>query len=105
MPDSIDLARYSVFTPPDPFEDHVGPLYFRIDGDARTHVECVSRPVWRLLRPRTRLRRFEFGHEVSAFDCGEALDRSGGRLRLQIVGGGDCRRVSAGTGDSNQREN
>ena len=34
MPDSIDLAHYSVFTPPDPFEDHTGPFYFRIDDDA-----------------------------------------------------------------------
>ena len=34
MPDSIDLARYSVFVPPDPFEDHIGPFYFRIHGDA-----------------------------------------------------------------------
>src|SRR3954468_23402704 len=34
MPDSIDLARYSVFVPPDPFEDHTGPFYFRIEGDA-----------------------------------------------------------------------
>ncbi len=43
MPDSIDLARYSVFTPPDPFEDHVGPFYFRIEGDARQagSVHCV----------------------------------------------------------------
>jgi uncharacterized protein (TIGR00369 family) len=43
MPDSIDLARYSVFTPPDPFEDHVGPLYFRIAGDALQagSVHCV----------------------------------------------------------------
>jgi uncharacterized protein (TIGR00369 family) len=43
MPDSIDLARYCVFTPPDPFEDHVGPFYFRIDGDARRagSVHCV----------------------------------------------------------------
>ena len=43
MPDSIDLARYSVFTPPDPFEDHVGPFYFRIDGDAAKSgtVHCV----------------------------------------------------------------
>jgi len=43
MPDSIDLARYSVFTPPDPFEDHVGPFYFRIDGDAAKAgtVHCV----------------------------------------------------------------
>jgi hypothetical protein len=58
-----------------------------------------------LLYARARLRRFEFRHEVSTFDCGEALDRSGGRLRLQIVGGGDCRGVSACTGDSSQREN
>lgn len=43
MPDSIDLAHYSVFTPPDPFEDHVGPFYFRIAGDARqaNSVHCV----------------------------------------------------------------
>jgi uncharacterized protein (TIGR00369 family) len=43
MPDSIDLARYSVFTPPDPFEDHVGPFYFRIDGDSSKagSVHCV----------------------------------------------------------------
>ena len=43
MPDSIDLARYSVFTPPDPFEDHVGPFYFRIEGDASKadSVHCV----------------------------------------------------------------
>ena len=43
MPDSIDLARYSVFTPPDPFEDHVGPFYFLIDGDASKagSVHCV----------------------------------------------------------------
>ncbi len=43
MPDSIDLAHYSVFTPPDPFEDHVGPLYFRIGGDASKagSVHCV----------------------------------------------------------------
>jgi uncharacterized protein (TIGR00369 family) len=43
MPDSIDLARYSVFTPPDPFEDHTGPFYFRIEGDARKagSVHCV----------------------------------------------------------------
>jgi uncharacterized protein (TIGR00369 family) len=43
MPDSIDLARYSVFTPPDPFEDHTGPFYFRIDGDAAKAgtVHCV----------------------------------------------------------------
>jgi uncharacterized protein (TIGR00369 family) len=43
MPDSIDLARYSVFVPPDPFEDHTGPFYFRIDGDAKRagSVHCV----------------------------------------------------------------
>lgn len=43
MPDSIDLASYSVFTPPDPFEDHVGPFYYRIAGDARdaNAVHCV----------------------------------------------------------------
>lgn len=43
MPDSIDLAQYSVFTPPDPFEDHVGPFYFRIAGDASKpgSVHCV----------------------------------------------------------------
>ena len=39
----IDLDRYSVFVPPDPFEDHVGPFYFRISGDARQagSVHCV----------------------------------------------------------------
>jgi uncharacterized protein (TIGR00369 family) len=43
MPDSIDLARYSVFVPSDPFEDHTGPFYFRITGDAREAgaVHCV----------------------------------------------------------------
>jgi len=43
MPDSIDLARYSVFVPSDPFEDHTGPFYFRISGDARQAgaVHCV----------------------------------------------------------------
>src|SRR5215813_3283159 len=43
MPDSIDLGSYSVFVPPDPFEDHVGPFYFRIKGDARQagSVHCV----------------------------------------------------------------
>jgi uncharacterized protein (TIGR00369 family) len=43
MPDSIDLARYSVFVPPDPFEDHTGPFYFRIGGDAARagSVHCV----------------------------------------------------------------
>ncbi|MBV8186310.1 MAG: PaaI family thioesterase [Alphaproteobacteria bacterium] len=45
MPDSlaIDLAQYSVFDPPDPFEDHVGPFYFRVAGDPRAagSVHCV----------------------------------------------------------------
>jgi uncharacterized protein (TIGR00369 family) len=45
MPDAlpIDLGRYSVFSPPDPFEEHVGPFYFRISGDARKagDVHCV----------------------------------------------------------------
>src|SRR5215468_10340411 len=43
MPDSIDLALYSVFVPPDPFEDHTGPFYFRIEGDAKRagSVHCV----------------------------------------------------------------
>jgi len=43
MPDSIDLGQYSVFVPPDPFEDHVGPFYYRIRGDARqaNSVHCV----------------------------------------------------------------
>jgi uncharacterized protein (TIGR00369 family) len=45
MPDTvpIDLGRYSVFVPPDPFEDHVGPFYYRITGDAREagSVHCV----------------------------------------------------------------
>ena len=45
MPDTlpIDLGRYSVFSPPDPFEDHVGPFYFHIAGDARQagDVHCV----------------------------------------------------------------
>src|SRR5215467_1315968 len=45
MPDAlpIDLGQYSVFDPPDPFEDHVGPFYFRIFGDAREagSVHCV----------------------------------------------------------------
>src|SRR5579864_5497171 len=45
MPDTatIDLDRYSVFVPPDPFEDHTGPFYYRIDGDARRadSVHCV----------------------------------------------------------------
>ncbi|MFO1083083.1 MAG: PaaI family thioesterase [Reyranellaceae bacterium] len=43
MPDSIDLGRYSTFVPPDPFEDHVGPFYFKIDGEAGRagSVHCV----------------------------------------------------------------
>jgi uncharacterized protein (TIGR00369 family) len=43
MPDSIDLGRYKVFIPPDPFEDHTGPFYFKIEGDARKAgaVHCV----------------------------------------------------------------
>src|ERR1044071_10387644 len=43
MPDSIDLGSYSVFVPPDPFEDHIGPFYYRIQGDARQagSVHCV----------------------------------------------------------------
>lgn len=45
MPDSlpIDLGQYSVFVPPDPFEDHVGPFYFRISGDPMKagSVHCV----------------------------------------------------------------
>jgi uncharacterized protein (TIGR00369 family) len=48
MPDTaapavIDLARYSTFVPSDPFEDHTGPFYFRIEGDARAKdsVHCV----------------------------------------------------------------
>jgi uncharacterized protein (TIGR00369 family) len=45
MPDTlpIDLGHYSVFTPPDPFEEHVGPFYFRIAGDGRQagDVHCV----------------------------------------------------------------
>ena len=44
MPDTaIDLHRYSVFVPSDPFEDHTGPFYFRIEGDARQagSVHCV----------------------------------------------------------------
>lgn len=39
----IDLSRYTVFVPPDPFEDRVGPFYFRLEGDARKAdtVHCV----------------------------------------------------------------
>jgi len=43
MPDSIDLGRYQVFVPSDPFEDRTGPFYFKIEGDARRAgaVHCV----------------------------------------------------------------
>lgn len=43
MPDSIDLGRYCVFAPPDPFEDHTGPFYFKVEGDAQRAgmVHCV----------------------------------------------------------------
>lgn len=39
----IDLSRYRVFVPSDPFEDHTGPFYFDIQGDARqaNSVHCV----------------------------------------------------------------
>ena len=39
----IDLSRYTVFVPPDPFEDHVGPFFFELQGDARkaSSVHCV----------------------------------------------------------------
>ncbi len=42
MPD-INLSAYSVFVPPDPFEDHMGPIYYRLSGDARQagSVHCV----------------------------------------------------------------
>jgi uncharacterized protein (TIGR00369 family) len=42
-PAAIDLAHYSTFVPSDPFEDHTGPFYFRLDGDARAKdsVHCV----------------------------------------------------------------
>jgi uncharacterized protein (TIGR00369 family) len=42
MPD-INLANYQVFVPPDPFEDHTGPFYFQIAGDATkaNTVHCV----------------------------------------------------------------
>ncbi len=42
MPD-INLAAYSVFVPPDPFEDHMGPIYYKLTGDAREagSVHCV----------------------------------------------------------------
>jgi len=39
----INLSTYQTFDPPDPFEDHVGPFYFKIEGDARqaNTVHCV----------------------------------------------------------------
>ena len=39
----IDLSSYRIFTPPDPFEDHVGPIYHRIEGDPQNadSVHCV----------------------------------------------------------------
>lgn len=39
----IDLARYAIFDPPDPFEDHIGPFWFRHVGDTRAAggVHCV----------------------------------------------------------------
>lgn len=39
----VDLSRYTMFTPPDPFEDHVGPFFFNIGADARAadSVHCV----------------------------------------------------------------
>jgi len=43
MPDTTDLARYSTFSPPDPFENHIGPFYYRVAGDplAADSVHCV----------------------------------------------------------------
>ncbi|MBX9945726.1 MAG: thioesterase family protein [Reyranella sp.] len=42
MPD-INLSAYSVFVPPDPFEDHIGPIYYKLSGDTRAAgaVHCV----------------------------------------------------------------
>ena len=42
VPD-INLSAYSVFVPPDPFEDHMGPIYYKLTGDARHagSVHCV----------------------------------------------------------------
>jgi uncharacterized protein (TIGR00369 family) len=39
----IDLSSYRIFTPPDPFEDHIGPIYHRIEGDPQNadSVHCV----------------------------------------------------------------
>jgi hypothetical protein len=47
-----------------------------------------------LTRARTRLRGFEFRHEVCAFDGGEALHRGGWGLGLQVVRGSDYRRIT-----------
>ncbi len=43
MPDSIDLGQYKVFVPADPFEDHTGPFYYRVAGEAQRggDVHCV----------------------------------------------------------------
>ena len=49
MPDSIDLGRYSVFVPPDPFEDHVGPFYYRIRATRAKPAACIA-----CCRPSTR---------------------------------------------------
>lgn len=40
---AIDLSAYRIFTPPDPFEDHVGPIYFRQSGDTTRAgaIHCV----------------------------------------------------------------
>ncbi len=38
----IDLSRYTVFVPSDPFEDHVGPLFFDLQGDARKAGTCIA---------------------------------------------------------------
>jgi len=42
VPD-INLSAYSVFVPPDPFEDHMGPIYYKLTGDAQQagSVHCV----------------------------------------------------------------
>ncbi len=39
----LDLSRYSVFVPSDPFEDRIGPFFFHIGADARVAdaVHCV----------------------------------------------------------------
>lgn len=43
MPDSFDLNSYSVFAPADPFEDHSGPFYYRVEGKAAAagDVRCA----------------------------------------------------------------